>query len=309
MAEIPFQRAFDCAYGEPERLSPRIRRVVARNPGPFTFRGTGTYIVGSGAVAVIDPGPADAEHIRSILRAVAGETITHVLVTHTHLDHSPGCRLLAAHCDAPTYGFGPHGGGADAAGAAAEEGADRDFAPDVAVADGDRLTGGDWSIDCIHTPGHTSNHMCYALREERALFTGDHVMAWSTSVISPPDGDMGSYMASLERLLARDDAIYWPTHGPCAAEPQALVRALLAHRRRREEEIRACLRRGTRRIGDMVAQLYAGTPRTLHPAAERSVLATLAHLVERGEAACEGEPALDSAFRLGTRRGEGSAGC
>ena len=304
MAGIPFQRAFECAYGTPARLSPRIRRVVARNPGPFTFRGTGTYIVGSGAVAVIDPGPADAEHIRSILRAVAGETITHVLVTHTHLDHSPGCRLLAAHCDAPTYGFGPHGGGAVAAGEAVEEGADRDFVPDVAVADGDRLTGGDWSIDCIHTPGHTSNHMCYALREERALFTGDHVMAWSTSVISPPDGSMGSYLASLERLLARDDAIYWPTHGPAAREPQALVRAFLAHRRQREEQILACLRsargigEGACGIEEMVARMYADTPQVLHPAAARSVFATLAHLVERGDVACAGEPALDSAFRL-----------
>ena len=295
---IPFVRALDFEYGEVAELTPCVRRVVARNPSPFTFHGTGTYLVGRGSVAVIDPGPADAAHVEALLRATAGETITHMLVTHTHRDHSPGCRLLAAHADARTYGFGPHGAGKIAAGDAVEEGGDMSFAPDVLVRDGDLIEGDGWTILAIHTPGHTSNHVCYALREENALFTGDHVMGWSTSVISPPDGDMASYLASLDKLLRRDDAIYWPTHGPPIVETKTHVRAFVAHRQERERQIRQCLAAGFATVADMVPRMYASVPRELHAAAGRSVFAALEYLVARGEAACDGELAVDGRFRL-----------
>ena len=212
--EIPFRRELRFEYGEVAELSGNIRRVIANNPGPFTLHGTGTYILGRGNVAVIDPGPPDPGHIEAIKAATVGERITHVLVTHTHMDHSPGCRLLREATDADTYGYGPHGAGKIEQGVPVEEGGDMDFAPDVKVSDGDVIEGDGWSVECVYTPGHTSNHICYQLREERALFTGDHVMGWSTSIVSPPDGDMKSYMASLRRLLERNDTVYWPTHGP-----------------------------------------------------------------------------------------------
>ena len=298
MADIPFKRELDFAYGEVAELAPGIRRVIARNPSAFTLYGTGTYILGRGHVAVIDPGPADPAHIEAIARATDGETITHLLVTHTHMDHSPGCRLLAAHTDAPTFGFGPHGAGKIADGVQVEEGGDMDFTPDVTVGAGETVEGDDWSVECVYTPGHTSNHVCYALQQGRVLFSGDHVMGWSTSVISPPDGDMASYMDSLELLLERDDAIYWPTHGPAITDPKPHVRAFIAHRREREEQIRQCLARGTHRIAEMVPTMYAGVAKQLYPAAARSVFAAMAYMVERGEVACEGELAVGAEFRL-----------
>ncbi len=302
MASIPFRRELDFEYGQVTVISPHIRRVIANNPSPFTFHGTGTYILGRGNVAVIDPGPADAAHIDAIVNATAGETISHMLVTHTHRDHSPGCRLLAAHTDARTYAYGSHGAGKIAAGAEVEEGGDMDFEPDVLISDGEIIHGDGWSVECVHTPGHTSNHVCYALREENVLFTGDHVMGWSTSVISPPDGDMGAYMASLAALQNRDDATYWPTHGPAVIEPKAHVRAFIAHRKEREAQIRRCLADGVHRIVEMLPSMYANVPENLHPAAARSVLATLALLVERGEVVCEGDLEVGAGFRLATGR-------
>ena len=298
---IPFVSAMDFTYGEVAEVVPGIRRIVARNPSPFTLHGTGTYIVGRGRVAVIDPGPALPAHIDAILRATAGETISHVLVTHCHRDHSPGCGLLAEHVDAETYAFGPHGGRDAALAATVEEGADWDFEPDIRVAHGEILTGEDWTIECVHTPGHTSNHMCYALRAASgdALFTGDHVMGWATSVISPPDGHMGSYMRSLELLLRRRDPVYWPTHGPAITDPERHVRAFIAHRLNREAQIRAQLRAGVTRIARMVPVMYADVSPALHGAAARSVLAAIIRMVEQGEVACAGPPALESEFRLG----------
>ena len=188
--KIPYVRDMTFEYGKADRVSPMIRRVVAGNPSAFTFHGTGTYIVGHGAVAVIDPGPLLDSHVDALVRALGPERVTHIVITHTHRDHSPAARPLKQATGAPTYGFGPHGSGRADGGGEVEEGADRDFVPDVRVRDGDRIEGDGWTLEAVHTPGHTSNHLCYALLEENALFPGDHVMGWSTTVVSPPDGDM-----------------------------------------------------------------------------------------------------------------------
>jgi len=296
--KIPFRRELEFEYGAVTQISPNIRRVIAHNPSPFTLYGTGTYIIGKGNVAVIDPGPADAKHIDAVLDATRGERITHILVTHTHTDHSPGCRLLREYCDAPTYAFGPHGSGIEEEGVQIEESADHDFDPDHAVRHGDRIDGVDWSMECVYTPGHTSNHMCYALPDEKVLFTGDHVMAWSTSVISPPDGDMRRYLQSLELLLARDDAYYWPTHGPAVLEPKRHVRAFIAHRHDREQQILRCIEGGTQLINDMVPKMYTELPEFMYPAAARSVLAAVVHLVQRGEIVADGDAGLNARYRL-----------
>ena len=295
---IPFRRELDFTYGEVAEVAPGIRRVVARNPSPFTLYGTGTYILGRGNVAVIDPGPADSTHIAALLDGLNGETITHLLVTHTHMDHSPGCRLLQEQTDAKTYAYGPHGAGKLERGVPVEEGGDMDFQPDWRVRHGDVIHGDGWSVECVYTPGHTSNHICYQLQGEGALFTGDHVMGWSTSIISPPDGDMAAYMASLELLLERDDRIYWPTHGPCIGDPEPLVSAFIAHRRERERQILDCIGDGVLRIGEMVPLMYADLPEFMHPAAARSVLAATVYLVENGTLTTEGVPGLDSVYHL-----------
>lgn len=295
---IPFRRELEFNYGEVAEVAPGVRRIVAHNPSPFTLYGTGTYILGQGKVAVIDPGPADTDHIAALLDGLAGETITHLLVTHTHMDHSPGCRLLKEHTDAKTYAYGPHGAGKLEKGVPVEEGGDMAFEPDWQVRHGDVIHGDGWSVECVYTPGHTSNHMCYQLRDLGALFTGDHVMGWSTSIISPPDGDMAAYMASLDLLLERDDEVYWPTHGPCITDPQPLVRAFVAHRRERERQILDCIGEGLGTIAEMVPLMYADLPEFMHPAAARSVLAATVYLVDNGTLATEGEPGLDSRYRL-----------
>lgn len=299
--KIPFRRELTFEYGQADRLSPRIRRVIANNPSPFTLHGTGTYIVGTGRVAVIDPGPDDAAHTDAILAATAGETITHILVTHTHKDHSPGCVRLQQRCDAQTFGFGPHGPGrAQAVGEATEgeEGVDRDFAPDIRVRHGQIVKGDGWSVECVHTPGHTSNHLCFQLREERALFTGDHIMGWSTSIIVPPDGDMRAYMDSLDLLLERDDAVYWPTHGPAITDTHAYVRAFITHRQEREQQILACVTRGIHRIVEMVPTMYTDIPETMYPKAAQSVFAHVLHLLDRDLLRTSGAPAIDGEYFL-----------
>ena len=296
--KIPFRRELDFTYGEVAEVAPGIRRIIAENPSPFTLYGTGTYVIGHGEVAVIDPGPADAAHIDLLLDGIAGETVSHILVTHTHVDHSPGSRLLQAQTGAKTYAYGPHGAGKLEQGVPVEEGGDLDFQPDQLLSDGEILRGGDWSVQCVYTPGHTSNHMCYQLREQRALFTGDHVMGWSTSIVSPPDGDMAAYIASLEKLLPRDDLVYWPTHGPSIEDPKPHVRAFIAHRQAREEQVLACVRQGVRRIEDMVPQMYAELPEFMYPAAARSVLASVVHLVEKGRLRTDGEVQLAARYWL-----------
>jgi glyoxylase-like metal-dependent hydrolase (beta-lactamase superfamily II) len=314
--EIPFVRELDVTYGAGDRGSPLIRRVVAENPSRFTYLGTGTYLVGQGDVAVIDPGPAIGAHVDAVLAALEpGERITHILVTHTHSDHSPATRLLQERVDAPSLGFGPHGpvpstdpedlvvfddpeadgpfpdDEADRApkpGEELKEGADTDFVPDFALVHGETLAGPGWTFEAIHTPGHTSNHLCYALAEERALFSGDHVMGWSTSVIGPPDGNMGQYLDSLGLLLVRDDERYWPTHGPPILEPRRHVAAFLAHRQEREDQISTVLAEGPATLAEIVPRLYASVQKRLWHAASASMYAHLLGMVEDGRVVVAG---------------------
>ncbi len=273
-------------YGEVEHLSPLIRRVTADNPGPFTGNGTGTHIVGHGEIAVIDPGPDDAAHVAALLRATQGERVAAILITHTHRDHSPAARALAAATGAPIIGCPqvatiPEGG--------AGEALDTPYAPDRILTDGEAMEGPGWLLEALATPGHASNHLAYALPQERALFTGDHVMGWSTTVVAPPDGDMADYIASLARLQARDDLIYHPTHGDPVAEPQRLVRGLLLHRRQREAAILALLANRPTAIEALVSTMYASVDPRLHGAAALSVLAHLIALERQGTVHREGD--------------------
>jgi len=299
---IVFDRSFEAPYEEAIAVSPLIRRLLAHNPSPFTFKGTSVAIVGHGKVAVIDPGPDDPDHVEALRAALSGETVTHILVTHTHRDHSPAARALKEWTGAKTYGFGPHGkrkneyaGGLEAV---VEEGGDPDFKPDVTVRDGDVIQGPDFTIECVHTPGHTGNHICYALKQEKALFSGDHVMGWSTSVVAPPDGDMGHYLASLNRLLARDDRIYWPAHGGAVRDPKALVDAYLAHRVHRHAQILGALRDGIATIPEMVDRIYLDLDPRLKPAASLTVLAHLLMGVRQGRIVTSDMPDVNARYRV-----------
>lgn len=274
-------------YGQVERLSPLVRRVLARNPSPFSYTGTGTYIVGSGTVAVIDPGPAEPAHLDALRAALGDETVSHIVVTHTHRDHSPAAIPLQAATSAPIVGCTPLV--LAELGPKVEEGFDPTYAPDRVLADGESVTGPGWTLTAVHTPGHTSNHLCYALPQEKALFSGDHVMGWSTSVVTPPDGSMTAYMNSLRKLLDRDDALYYPTHGAAVDEPQRLVRGLITHRKQREGQILKLLGQGDKPIPALVAVMYANVAPVLHPAAGRSVLAHLIDMHARGLVDVEGE--------------------
>lgn len=283
-----FDRLVEAApYGRAERLSPLVRRVLARNPSPFTFTGTGTYIVGNGTVAIIDPGPADPAHLDAVAAAVKGETVSHHLITHTHMDHSPGARPLKELLGGIIAGCAPLALSDD--GPRADAGFDPDYSPDVVLADGEAVSGPGWTLRALATPGHTSNHLCFALEEEQALFSGDHVMGWSTTVVAPPDGDMAAYMASLKLLLDRGEKRYYPTHGAPVEEPQRFVRGLIAHRRQRETQILGLLSGEPVEIPAMVEQMYASIDKRLWPAAGRSVLAHLIDLQARGSARREGD--------------------
>jgi glyoxylase-like metal-dependent hydrolase (beta-lactamase superfamily II) len=273
--------------GRMERLSPLVRRLLAPNPSPFTFTGTQSYIVGSGDVAVIDPGPAISGHVEALLAALGAERVAAIVCTHTHRDHSPASRPLAAATGASIVGCAPLS--FEDEGPRADASFDPDYAPDRVLADGEALSGEGWTLEAIATPGHTSNHLCFALSEERALFTGDHVMGWSTTIVSPPDGDMGAYMMSLAKLQGRDEAIYYPAHGPLIDSPKKVLRGLVLHRRQREAQILSELRKGRERIPEIVAFMYREVDPGLHPAAERSVLAHLIDLEGRGLVAQEGE--------------------
>jgi glyoxylase-like metal-dependent hydrolase (beta-lactamase superfamily II) len=285
--------------GLAEQCEPLVRRVLAPNASPYTFTGTQTYLVGAGdALAVIDPGPAGtgvaghadtngAGHVEAIVRAVGAARIAAILCTHTHRDHSPAAAELKARTGAPIIGCAALA--MDDDGPRADTAFDPDYAPDRVLADGDRLEGPDWTIEAVATPGHTSNHLCYALIESGALFTGDHVMAWSTSVVSPPDGDMSAYMASLQKLHDRDDRVYYPAHGPAVDKPRQLVRGMLGHRRQREAQILRLLEKHPQRIVEMVPVMYRGLDPRLTGAAGRSVLAHLVDLRHQGRVTSEGE--------------------
>jgi glyoxylase-like metal-dependent hydrolase (beta-lactamase superfamily II) len=276
---LHFDQSLPAVYGVAERLSPRIQRLLAPNPSPFTFRGTGVYLVGGEKnVVVIDPGPNEPGHIAALRKAIGARAVTHILVTHTHRDHSPAAAPLKEATGAKTYAYGPHARYQDDV----EEGGDRDFVPDVEIKDGDLIAGEGSTLRCAFTPGHTSNHMCFALEEEKALFTGDHVMGWSTTVVAPPDGDMADYMRSLEKLIARDDDILYPTHGSPILKPRSFLRAYLSHRRMRENQIGRALQRGLDTVPALVETLYAGLSPKLHRAAALTVEAHLQHMREDG---------------------------
>lgn len=288
--------------GRTETVAPLIRRRVAGNGGPFTASGTCSYVVGRGRVAVIDPGPDDPAHVEALLADLSGETVDVIAVTHTHRDHSPGARLLAARTGAPIVGCGPH----RAARALAEgevppldASADRAHAPGRVMAEGDSVSGAGWTLVAIETPGHTMNHLAFALPEAGALFSGDHVMAWSTTIVAPPDGQMRAYMASLDKLRRRSEATYWPGHGGPVRDPARFVRRLAAHRRQREAAIRARLAAGDAGIREIVAAIYQGLDPRLRGAAALSVFAHLEDLVARGLAASDGPPRLDGAYAPG----------
>ena len=275
------------------QLSPLVGRVLAPNPSPFTYTGTQTYLIGrsppkSGDVAVIDPGPDDAAHIAALLQAIGDRPVRAILCTHTHRDHSPAARPLAERTGAPIIGCAPLT--LDDDGPRADAAFDAGYRPDHILADGERVAGEGWTLEAVATPGHTSNHLCFALQEEGVLFTGDHVMGWATSVISPPDGDMSDYMRSMQRLLDRRDAIYYPAHGDPVDNPQRLVRGMMGHRKQREGQIiRFLERNGASEIPDMVAEMYKGVDPRLYGAAGRSVLAHLIDLDGRGVAAATGD--------------------
>ncbi|MCI3134613.1 MBL fold metallo-hydrolase [Phenylobacterium aquaticum] len=295
---IPYVREIKFEYGACDQVSPLIRRVVANNPGPFTYLGTGTYIVGRGEVAVIDPGPDLAEHLDAILAAIPGEKVSHILVTHHHSDHSPLAGPLKEKTGAPIYGCAVGARAAESV-VVTEAGSDFGFTPDVSLCGGGQiLEGPGWTLEAIATPGHTSNHICFALKEENALFSGDHIMGWSTTVVSPPDGDMTAYMESLELIKARNFTTLWPTHGPPVTEVTPFIQAYIDHRREREAQVLGALAQGHGRIKEMVPVLYAAVDPRLHPAAARSVLGHMIDLVRRGKVVTDGEAGLDSDYRL-----------
>jgi glyoxylase-like metal-dependent hydrolase (beta-lactamase superfamily II) len=290
---IPYVREMDVAYGRADAVSPLITRVLAENPGPFTFHGTGTYIVGRSTLAVIDPGPLLDAHLRALTDAIDGRPVSHILTTHTHLDHSPLSRPLKELTGAVVVGRSAPGGpeGVDAT-------QDVAFRPDIEVEDGAHIAGDGWTLEAVATPGHASNHVGYALLEENAFFCGDHVMGWSTTVVSPPDGDMSAYYQSLDRVQARGFEGLWPTHGPPIREVDAFLDGYREHRLQREVQILRELGRGPRRVSDMVSRLYVGVDPRLHAAAARSTWAHLIHMARTGRVAVDGPPVQDAVWRL-----------
>jgi len=299
--DIPFDRDFDAPPGRVDRVAPGVRRILAPNPGPFTFTGTCTYVVGEGEVAILDPGPDNRAHIDAVIEAVSKEKIAHVFVTHTHRDHSPAAAAIVEKTGAKVFAEGPHRAARpmqldeknrlDAS-------ADLDFMPDVRLADGEIVEGKGYAIEAVTTPGHTVNHLCFALCGTDILFSGDHVMAWSTSIVAPPDGAMGDYMASLRKLKVRRETFYFPGHGPPVKNAQAFVDRYIAHRNGRETAILRSLERGEADIPALVRAIYIGLDPRLTGAAGLMTLAQLEELVERGRVATDGTPSLASRFRL-----------
>ena len=276
-----YNKKFNPNYNSFDNVDTNLRRLLAPNPSPFTFHGTGTYIIGKKEIAIIDPGPEINSHINRLLKILNNKNTVHLFITHTHCDHSPAAKIIKEKTKSITYGYGryPH----EKYDSSFEEGHDLSFIPDVELKDGDIIKGYDWTIKAIHTPGHTSNHMCYGLEENEVLFTGDHIMGWATTVIIPPDGNMTSYMESLKKLLSLKYKIYYPTHGGAITEPRKFVKALIAHRKMREQQIITELSDSFLSIKAMVSKFYKSTDKRLWPAAEKSILATLISLQIRGK--------------------------
>jgi glyoxylase-like metal-dependent hydrolase (beta-lactamase superfamily II) len=299
--DIPFDKSFSLVADEVEEVAPGVRAIAADNPGPFTFKGTISYIVGRDHVAIIDPGPEDAAHIAALLDAVRGETVTHIFVTHTHRDHSPAAAKIKAATGAQVLAQGPHRLARplhtgemrrlDAS-------ADLDFRPDIALADGETVNGRGWTLEAVTTPGHTANHMAFAFKEANLLFAGDHVMAWSTTIVAPPDGAMTDYMTSLQKLARRSEPFYLSGHGAPVRDAPRYVQYLIRHRQAREASILHRLAKGAADIPTIVRAVYIGLDPRLVGAAALSVLAHLEELVARGAVATEGPPSISGTYRL-----------
>jgi len=299
MASPNFRTDFDPRYGEAVEMVPGLARIVCENPSPFTFHGTNTYLMGEERVAVIDPGPADEAHLDAIVKAIGGRPVSHIIITHTHADHSPLAKPLQEATGAPIVAEGPHRparplniGEVNPLDASA----DTDFAPDTKLAHGDMIEGDGWALKALFTPGHTANHMAFGWEGTDYLIPGDHVMAWATSIVAPPDGAMADYMASLDVLLAEPQTTYFPGHGGRLENAHAFTRALRAHRKMRETAVLDQVRKGKRTIPEMVAVIYASTDKRLHKAAGLSVMAHLEDLVARGRVETDGAVAVDGAF-------------
>jgi glyoxylase-like metal-dependent hydrolase (beta-lactamase superfamily II) len=299
--DIPFDKTFDLAPDTVREIAPGVRAIVANNPGPFTFKGTMSYIVGRGKVAILDPGPDDDAHVAALLDAVRGETVSHIFVTHTHRDHSPAVPKVKAATGATVYAEGPHRLARPlhiGETRRLDASADMDFRPDIALADGEVVSGDGWTMEAVTTPGHTANHMSFALKESDLLFAGDHVMAWSTTIVAPPDGAMTDYMASLQKLARRSEPLYLPGHGAAVRDAPRYVEFLIRHRQGREASILHRLGKGFADIPTIVKAVYIGLDPRLVGAAALSVLAHLEDLVARGVVATEGPPSIGGTYRL-----------
>ncbi|MGO7300145.1 MBL fold metallo-hydrolase [Rhizobium ruizarguesonis] len=295
-----FDLAFEPAYGQAVPVVSGVERITAENPGPFTFFGTNSYIVGASSVAVIDPGPEDEAHFQALMAALGGRAVTHIFISHTHRDHSPLSRRLQAATGAVTVAQGPHRPARPLRAGEINpfsESSDLSFVPDITIGDGETIAGDGWALSAVLTPGHTANHAAFALAGRDILFSGDHVMAWSTSIVAPPDGSMADYMASLDRLIAREDALLLPGHGGPVTEPSTFLKALKAHRLKREQAVLARIRAGDRGIAEMVKAIYRDTDPKLHGAAALSVLAHIEDLLDRGMIAADGPPSLAASYR------------
>ncbi|PHR57394.1 MAG: MBL fold metallo-hydrolase [Robiginitomaculum sp.] len=295
---IPYILEFEFTYGAATRISPNVRRLVTNNPGPFTGWGTNVYLIGQDQLVIIDPGPNTDPHFDVLCEAIGPANLVGIFVTHHHKDHSPMARRLATQYRCKTYGFGPPECPQNPTDVALEAGEDMQFEPDIRLRDGEVFSKGNWQIECVHTPGHTSNHMCYRVLPDNGLVCGDHVLAWSTSVVIPPDGRMSDYLQSLQKVQSLQPAHLWPGHGPAIDDPKPFLSAYLAHRALRDTEILAQLQSGHKRIKQMVPEMYANIDSRLYPAASVSVFSHLIRLIEIGQVVCEAEPTIDALYRL-----------
>lgn len=295
---LSFNLDFDPAYGHPVEVFPDVARLTAPNPGPFTFHGTNSYLVGRESLAIIDPGPDDDRHLAALVAAIGGRKVSHILVSHTHRDHSPLAGRLANATGAMVFAEGPHRAArATSSAASPESGADLGFRPDIHLTDGQLLEGDGWSIRAVLTPGHAANHVAFALEGSGMLFSADHVMGWSTTIVAPPDGSMADYMASLDKLIARGDALLLPGHGAPVTDPSLFMRGLREHRLSREHAILERLRQGDRRVDELVRSIYRDLDPKMHPAAGLSVLAHLEDLVDRKLVETDGAASIGGIFR------------